>query len=125
MSYSPDHRFWWDGQQWVPVPQPQVVAAVATPEGRQGSWDGSRWHGPLPPPPIAKGHRARTASIIVVGFMLLAFASGVASIEHHDNLGGWTVSVGGYSCWFSPGDDSSKTYCGRDGGFFHIPVRLA
>jgi hypothetical protein len=59
--------------------------------------------------------------LIGVGVTVLAFATGLVNVQHHDNLGGWTVAVAGYSCWFAPGGDTSKTYCGSDSGFFHIP----
>ena len=36
---SPDGRWWWDGQQWQPVPQTQ---RQLSPDGRW-EWDGSRW----------------------------------------------------------------------------------
>jgi len=71
------------------------------------------------------GHLARKISVRVlvfaVGLTILAFATGFVSIERHDTLGGWTVTVAGYSCWIAPGGDSSKSYCGRDSGFYHLP----
>jgi len=36
-QYSPDGRWWWDGQQWTPV---QQTAAQSQPLWR---WDGQRW----------------------------------------------------------------------------------
>jgi hypothetical protein len=79
--------------------------------------------GTLPDSPHGPGfhHGRRNGLIIGVGVTVLAFATGLVNIQHHDNLGGWTVAVAGYSCWFSPGGDSSKTYCGSDSGFFHLP----
>ena len=116
-----DGRFWWDGRQWLPRRLAQSVPPPPPPRlsgGPVPGWNPSATVGPL--------HPRRNVSLAVlvaaVGLTILAFASGFVSIERHDNLGGWTVTVGGYSCWIAPGGDTSKSYCGRDSGFYHLPV---
>ncbi len=100
-ALSPDRLSYWDGHAWMPLSGPADAPAPPT------------------------GDHARTVSrttlIVTALAIVVAFATGLVSIEHHDELGGWTVEVAGYSCWLSPHGDSTKSYCGPDSGFFHIP----
>lgn len=98
---SPDRLSYWDGHAWMPL---------------------SGLEEPTPPPGAQRARTvSRTTLVVTLLAIVVAFATGFVSIEHHDNFGGWTVAIAGYSCWFSPGGDSSKTYCGPDSGLFHIP----
>jgi hypothetical protein len=70
VQYSPDGRYFWDGQQWVPV-APPPPAVQLSPDGRY-SWDGQQWVPVASPPPrigpglefefdvgVAERHRVR------------------------------------------------------------------
>jgi hypothetical protein len=41
VQYSPDGRYFWDGQQWIPV-APAPAPVQLSPDGRH-SWDGQQW----------------------------------------------------------------------------------
>ena len=92
-EYSQDGYWWWNGDQWVAVPVASTKHTVSL-----------------------------TVFVVTVVAIIIAFASGFVSIEQHVNLGGWTISVGGYSCWFSPNNDAHYSYCGSDSGVGHIPI---
>ncbi len=85
---SPDGKFYWDGQRWVPM---QAALAPEPPQPRQLSpdgkyyWDGERWvpvalmdeEGIARPP--KKGHALRNVSLGCLGLIVLLFVIGLAA----------------------------------------------
>jgi hypothetical protein len=121
-KYSEDHLSWWDGVRWKPLSE-------GPPKSADGAfwWNGAQWH---PHHNASTGNVGRkdhgNLVVLIIGLAVAAaYALGIVNVQHHDNLGGWTVGAAGYSCWLAPAGDWRKTYCGTDSGSSHLPNPLS